>query len=98
MGLDVCNLWNKREGHPMSQDRLNQALDELVEETALQIIFTVSPGPAGDPLPTVKRMLWKFLENAQEHLQQETLREQVKGEEAHQSWELEGGRPSSEEG
>jgi hypothetical protein len=75
----------------MNQDSLDQALDELAEETALQIIFTVSPGATGDPLPAVKPLLLRFLENAQEQLHQEALREQAKDEEAQQNWEPEGG-------
>jgi hypothetical protein len=39
----------------MSQDTLDQAIDELAEETALQIIFTMSPGATSDPLAAVVR-------------------------------------------
>jgi hypothetical protein len=54
----------------MSQDAPDQALDDLTEETAHQIIFTCQPGATPDPLPAVKRLLARYLEAALAHLGQ----------------------------
>ncbi len=69
----------------MNQEPFNTALDELVEETARHIIWTVQPGAASDPLTAVKQLLFSFLEHVQEQQYQEALREHRNEEQAQQN-------------
>lgn len=69
----------------MSQEELNRALDELTEEIAHQIIFTLAPGATSDPLTAVKQLLYSYLESAQEQLAQDAIKEQWDEERAQQN-------------
>lgn len=61
-------------------------LDTLTEETARKIIWTLQPGAtSGDPLPTIKRLLYNFLDAAREQEYQEALREQLREEQDQQN-------------
>ena len=69
----------------MNQESLNAALNELVEETAQHIIWTVQPGAASDPLTAVKQLLFSFLERVQEQQYQDALSEHRNEEQAQQN-------------
>lgn len=64
---------------------MNQALDELTEETARQIIWTLSPGATEDPLISVKQVLYTYLDQAQEQLYQDTVRQHWRDEQDQQN-------------
>ncbi len=69
----------------MTQEPINNALDELTEETARQIIFTCQPGASSDPLTSVKQLLYNYLDNAQEQLAQDAVRRQWEEEQNQQN-------------
>lgn len=69
----------------MPPEPMNRALDELVEETARQIIFTLAPGATSDPLTAIKQLLYDYLDQAQEQLAQDTIRQQSDEERAQQN-------------
>ncbi len=69
----------------MNQESLNIALDELAEETAQHIIWTMQPGATSDPLTAVKQLLFSFLERVQEQQYQEALQEHRDEEQAQQN-------------
>jgi hypothetical protein len=63
----------------MNEESLHTDLDALTEETARKIIWTLQPGAtSGDPLPTIKQLLYNFLDAAREQEYQETLRQQLR--------------------
>ena len=61
---------------------LSPQLDELVEETALKLLWTLQPGATDDPLPAVKRLLATFWEEAQEVAHAEAEAEAAQEEQA----------------
>jgi len=70
----------------MSQEPEMIDLDTLTEETARKIIWTLQPGAtSGNPLPTIKQLLYDFLDAAREQEYQEALREQLREEQDQQN-------------
>jgi hypothetical protein len=59
----------------MSEESTNLDLEQLTEETAERILFSVGSG-AGDPKAIIIRLLREYLEKAQEQAFEEALREQ----------------------
>lgn len=64
---------------------MNQALEELTEETARQIIWIAQPGASDDPLTAVKQMLYAFLDAVQEQQYQEALQQHWRDEQDQQN-------------
>jgi hypothetical protein len=66
----------------MNQEPLNGALEELTEETARKIIWTLAPGATSDPFTAVKQLLYGYLEDAKEQEYQDALQQQREEEKA----------------
>src|SRR5690348_12272597 len=63
--------------HYMNEEPGNIDLDTLTEETARKIIWTLQPGATtGDPLPTIKQLLYNFLDSAREQEYQDAIHQE----------------------